>query len=66
VSKKERNGKKEMVEMCSRQVAKSKMKVRECDESIKEELGIYIIFFFVSNATTCACGLRGPPSWAWQ
>ena len=23
-------------------------------------------FFFVSNATTCPCGLRGPPSWAWQ
>ena len=22
--------------------------------------------FFVSNATTCPCGLRGPPSWAWQ
>ena len=26
---------------------------------------IYIIFF-LSNATTCFCGLRGPPSLAWQ
>ena len=25
-----------------------------------------IIIFFLSNATTCPCGLRGPPSWAWQ
>jgi len=24
------------------------------------------VFFFVSNATTCHCGLRGPPSWAWH
>jgi len=23
-------------------------------------------FFFWSNATTCPCGLRDPPSWAWQ
>ena len=23
-------------------------------------------FFFWSNATTCPCGLHGPPSWAWQ
>jgi len=23
-------------------------------------------FFILSNATTCPCGLRGPPSWAWQ
>ena len=22
--------------------------------------------FFWSNATTCPCGLRCPPSWAWQ
>jgi len=22
--------------------------------------------FFPPNATTCPCGLRGPPSWAWQ
>jgi hypothetical protein len=22
--------------------------------------------FFLSNATTCPCGLRGLPSWAWQ
>ena len=22
--------------------------------------------FFLSSATTCPCGLRGPPSWAWQ
>jgi len=26
----------------------------------------FIAFFFLSNATTCPCGLRGPPSWAWQ
>ena len=25
-----------------------------------------LIFFFLSNANTCPCGLRGPPSWAWQ
>jgi len=25
-----------------------------------------VLFFFLSNATTCPCGLRGPPSWAWQ
>ena len=23
-------------------------------------------FSFWSNPTTCPCGLRGPPSWAWQ
>jgi len=23
-------------------------------------------FFFLSNATTCPCGLRGTPFWAWQ
>jgi len=23
-------------------------------------------YFFLSNATTCPCGLRGSPSWAWQ
>ena len=22
--------------------------------------------FFLSNAPTCPCGVRGPPSWAWQ
>ena len=27
---------------------------------------LYSIDFFWSNATTCPCGLRGPPSWAWQ
>ena len=26
----------------------------------------WVVFFFWSNATTCPCGLRGPPSWAWQ
>ena len=24
------------------------------------------LIFFLSNGTTCPCGLRGPPSWAWQ
>jgi len=27
---------------------------------------IFPKYFFLSNATTCPCGLRGPPSWAWQ
>ena len=26
----------------------------------------WVVFFFWSNATTCPCALRGPPSWAWQ
>ena len=30
------------------------------------EIPIIIIIIFWSNATTCPCGLRGPPSWAWQ
>ena len=25
-----------------------------------------IFFFSLSNATTCPCGLRGPPYWAWR
>ena len=25
-----------------------------------------ILKVFLSNATTCPCGLRGPPFWAWQ
>jgi len=24
------------------------------------------MYFFLSSATTCLCGLRGPPCWAWQ
>ena len=27
---------------------------------------IYIYIYIPPNATTCPCGLRGPPSWAWQ
>jgi len=26
----------------------------------------FVQCFFPPNATTCPCGLRGPPSWAWQ
>ena len=40
VSRKERNGMTEMVEVFSRQVAKRKMQVREYGQGIKEELGI--------------------------
>lgn len=43
VSKKERNGRTEIVEMCSRKLAKREMEVRENDEIIKEELGITCI-----------------------
>ena len=28
-------------------------------------INIYI-YIYLSSATTCPCGLRGPPSWAWQ
>jgi hypothetical protein len=44
VSKKGRNGRTEMVEMCSRKVGgKTQTKFLEYDESIKEELGIMYI-----------------------
>jgi len=33
--------------------------------TIIRELYLYVTFF-LSNAITCPCGLRDPPSWAWQ
>jgi len=47
----------------------SKFRAMECWRLLGEIPQAWMLkslIFFLSNATTCPCGLRGPPSWAWQ